>query len=255
MTENLREVHVLCDNIQIFNGCRIRIRGRMNMTLLPDFFLVDVYNPSKSDLPVVKNFGTMTIRGKSNVLCSGEVEDVYMHRKGSNEIYSISVSDGQTFWEAKISSSVGPGALFSATVEHILTGAKMGSFLATDARFVRPQTFNGRLADIVRDIAVGIHARAFISKNVLHVVENGRSESIVVVNSGEVIANPNSATGVTILRTEVKGWPVGMLVNYLGKNYRLVSQEINADSFEGTWETELTLVDESYLDENGMDGG
>ena len=256
MSPKIRELYAFCSDTQVFNECRIRVRGKANMTLLPDYFLVEVYNPSGIDISTVKNKNSLTIKTEYGVvLCSGEVEDVYTYRSGSNDVYAISISDGQTFWEKKISKSVGPGATFSTTIRQILQGATMGSYLAKDGRFVRPQTFDGRLADFVSDIAAGVHARAFISRNVLHIVEKGKAEIVVTIEEADTITVPNTATGVCVLRTDVKGWPVGVIVEYRSKKYRLASQEINADCFEGTWETTLTLVDEDYLDEDGMDGG
>ena len=86
-------------------------------------------------------------------------------------------------------------------------------------------------------------------------VEKGRSEIIMTINETDIIDDPSFATGICIVRTGIKSWPVGAIVSFRGKNYRLASQEINADNFRGTWETKLVLVDEDYLDEDGMDGG
>ena len=226
------------------------------MTLLPDFFLVEVYNPDELDITAVERSGKLRLNTKNSaVLCSGEVEDIYIRSEGANTIYSISLSDGQSFWETKISKSVGPGVYFSATIRQIMENATMGSYLAKDVRFVRSQTFCGRQADFISDIAKGVHARAFISNNVLHVVEKGKSEIVMTINESDIIDEPSFATGICIVRTEVNSWPVGVIVSFRGKNYRLASQEINADNFRGSWETKLVLVDEDYLDKDGMDGG
>ena len=256
LINELRELTAYCEGKEVFADRRIRARGKANMTLLPDFFLVEVYNPDELDVATVERTGKLSLNTQNSaILCSGEVEDIYVRMEGANRVYAISLSDGQSFWETKVTKSVGPGVYFSATIRQILEKATMGSYLAKDARFIRSQTFCGRLADFVSDIAKGVHARAFISNNVLHVVEKGRSEIVMTVSENDIIDNPDVATGVCIVRTTVKSWPVGVIIAFRGRNYRLASQEINADNFQGTWEAKLVLVDEDYLDEDGMDGG
>ena len=104
-------------------------------------------------------------------------------------------------------------------------------------------------------MAKGVDARAFVSDNVLHVVQKGRSEIIVKITEEDLLEDPRTASGVVILRTNVKAWPVGMLHEFREKQYRLVSQEVNADNFSGSWQTELMLADESMIDKGGMGGG
>ena len=254
--ENIRELKAYSEEKEVFQNHRIRVRGKANMTLLPDFFLVEVYNPDELDIAAVERAGTLSINAKDGaVLCSGEIEDIYIRTEGANQVYAISLSDGGSFWETKITKSVGPGVYFSATIRQILEKASMGSYLAKDERFVRPQTFCGRLADFISDIAKGVHARAFVSNNVLHVVEKGRSEIVMTIQEEDMIDEPDNATGVCIVRTEVKSWPVGAIISFRGKSYRLASQEISADNSQGKWETKLVLADEDYLDADGMDGG
>ena len=226
------------------------------MTLLPDFFLVIVYNMSDEDMSEIQNKKELKIcTSDKAVLCSGEVEDIYRHTEGMNDVFEVSLSDGQTFWEKRINKPVGGGTTFKSTLYHIIEGARMGSYLADDPRFIRPQAFSGRLADAVLDIAKGVHARAFLSKNVVHVVTKGKSEIIITVSEDELIEEPNYANGVCILRTVVKAYPVGVLCEFRNKRFRLVTNAVSADNYKGDWQEEITLVDESYLDENGMDGG
>ena len=226
------------------------------MTLLPDFFLVTVYNMEADDLALVENLKILKFIDVNNaVICSGEVEDIYKRYDSTNELFEISISDGQTFWESRVNKTVGGGTDFSTTLRNIIIGAKMGGFLAEDKRFIRGQTFVGRLADAVLSIAKGASARAFISDNVLHVVSKGRSEIIVKIPEDDLMEDPELANGVLIIRTDVKAWPVGMLHEFRFNRYRLVSKIISADNYDGDWKVELVLVDENYLDADGMEGG
>ena len=253
---DIRELVAVCDGERVFIDKRIQVKGRACMTLLPDFFLVVVYNMSEEDVALLRNKKVLKICTKENaVICSGEVEDIYSHYDGTNQIFEVSISDGQTFWESRINKTVGGGASFSTTLLNILEGARMGSYLADDIRFVRGQTFVGRLADAVLSIVKGVSARAFISDNVLHVVAKERSEIIVKIMEDDLVEDPNYANGVCIVKTGVKSWPVGMLHELRDKRYRLVSKTISADTFRGDWQVELILVDEDELDKDGMEGG
>ena len=240
----------------MFKDKRIVIKGRASMTLLPDFFLVTVYNMEAEDLARIETYKEIKFLDMNKaVICSGQVEDVYRKYESTNELFEISIADGQEFWESRVSKAVGGGASFSTTLRTILIGAKMGGFLAEDKRFVRGQTFTGRLADAVLSIARGASARAFISDNVLHVVTKGKSEIIVKIQEDDLLEDPENANGVMIVRTDVKSWPVGMLHEFRNNRFRLVSKAISADNYEGDWRVELVLVDESYLDDDGMEGG
>jgi hypothetical protein len=251
-----RELTAYVGNTEVFKEKRVRVRGKANMTLLPDFFLVEVYNMEDEDRALLETKKELKIIAKDKaVLACGEVEDIYDKQEDMNIISVISLSDGQSFWETRIDRTVGAGACFSQTIRQIIQNVQMGSYLADDPRFPRAQTFCGRLADIISGIAKGVDARAFISDNVLHVVQKGRSEIIVKITEEDLLEEPRTASGVVILRTDVKAWPVGMLHEFREKQHRLVSQEVNADNFSGPWQTELMLADESMLDKGGMGGG
>lgn len=234
----------------------MRVRGRVNMTLLPDFFIIDVYNPSESDIGYVMNNKSIVVfTQKTSVLARGDVEDVYSRREGVNNVYSLSLADGQAFWETKVTKTLGQGVYFSATIRQIIQNATLGTYLAEDGRFFRPQTFNGRLADIVHDIARGVNARAFISHDVLHIVEKGKSEIVVSIMDSDLLEEPRFASGVCVVKAKTVSWPVGIIASFRGKEYRIATQAIDADNYSGPWQTEITLVDEEFLDKDGMDGG
>ena len=251
-----RELTAYVGDTVVFKEKRIRVRGKANMTLLPDFFLVEVYNMDDGDLALLETKKELKIIAKDMaILACGEVEDVYVKQENMNIVSVISLSDGQSFWETRIERTVGSGASFSQTIRQIIQNVHMGSYLADDPRFPRAQTLSGRLADIISGMAKGVDARAFVSDNVLHVVQKGRSEIIVRIREDDLLEEPRTANGVVILRTDVKAWPVGMLHEFREKQYRLVSQEVNADNYTGDWFTELMLADESMLDKDGMGGG
>lgn len=230
--------------------------GCASMTLLPNFSVVEIYNMSDDDYSAILSSRQLTVNSEDGTaICSGKVEDIYFEDRESNVVAIISVSDGQDFWEMRVNESIGAGAYLSGAVSHIMKAATMGTWLARDFRVIRAQTFVGRLADAISALAKSVDARAFISMNVVHVVEKGKAETVVNIPESDVIQGPNYAEGLCMLKTVVGGYPVGVFANYNGATYRIISQRFDADNFDGPWETTLFLADESLIDDGGMGGG
>ena len=226
------------------------------MTLLPDFFLVDIYNLTGTDAYSLKNNKTLTVIGRDGgMLCTGEVDDIYTHLSDTNTITTVSVIDGKSFWESKINKSFGGGTTVETTLRNIISGASMGAFIASDVRMIRGQTYNGRLAECVSELAKSVHGRAYITNGTVYVTTKGRSAETVRLSEDDVIVQDDTATGVRMIKTQVKGFPIGSLIELDGRKYRLVSQKFDADNFEGPWDTYLILVDEQQISPGGMEGG
>ena len=255
----LPEIRVLtakAGNTDIFNGLRIRVQGRANMTLQPDLFLVEVYNPTDEDVIYARKIGSMSVFGHDGgLVCYGEIEDVYTRQDGSNDVTVFSLSDTQTFWESKTVKSIGAGIKVSAVIRSLAVGAAMGSYLADDLKIVRGMSVSGRNADVISMLAKSVNARAFVSGGVLHVVSKGRAEILAHINEDDVLEEPQYADGVCIVKTVVKGWPVGMMCMYDRKMFRIIAQEIDADNLKGLWRTNVFLISEDALDADGMGGG
>lgn len=252
--DEFRPLKLRVGNTDIATNQRIRVKGSHNMTLLPDFFMIDVFNMTDVDLAIVKDGGQITIIGKDDfMLCRGEVDDMYTHMEGVNLITTISILDGKKFYETNIRESIGAGASVRTTFNSIMRNASIGSFCATDKRIFRGQTFSGRLADSISMLARSVGARAFITMGAVHIVAKGMASEIVNINDFDIIEDADFAKGTRIIKTEVKGYPVGALVNVENRQYRLVSQKIDADNYRGQWDSHLVLVDEKEVTK--MEGG
>lgn len=256
MLNSTRPLTMFAGSKEICRANRIRVQGRSNMTLLPDFFTVEVYNLSEEDRAQVMLAGNVTVIGLDrSVVCYGEVQDVYTKPAGANEITVISISDGQSLWEATTDASFGSGAYIKGIVESILGEGHLACFMAENKRLVRGQTFSGKVADIVSFMAKSVDARAFVTHGAVLIVEKGRADNYLDIPEDEVVSDPAYATGICILKTVVKGYAVGTIVTFRGRQYRVVAQAFDADNDSGLWQTEVVLVDESELDEDGMEGG
>lgn len=251
-----RPLTVRCGDNKISDNYRIRVQGSKNMTLLPDFFVVEIYNATDDDMFYLRNEKTLSVYGRDGgLLCSGEIDDMYTKLQNMNSITSISVVDGKSFWNAQITKSFGGGATVSDTFRNIVSGASVGAFAASDLRMIRGQYYSGRVAESVSDLAKSVHGRAYITNGSVFISTKGMAAETITINEEDVIDQTDNATGVRIVKTEVKGYPVGALATLSGNQYRLITQKFNADNFEGAWDSYLLLADENEISRGGMEGG
>lgn len=256
LNDEYRPLYLKADGKPIAQELRIRARGQANMTLLPDLFLIDVYNLPGEDLATISLSETISAEDdKGAILCYGEIEDVYSHPEETNTITTIVLVDGKKFWSRNVSKTVGAGSSVRNTLLNIMDGFSLGVFAASDVRLVRGQTFSGRLPDAVSMLAKTVNARGFYTHGAVYVVQKSQAADILTVNEDDVIDTPSYAEGIVILRVKVLGYSVGTILNYNAHPYRLASQKLSADNLSGDWMTELALVDEGSLSAYGMEGG
>lgn len=222
------------------------------MTLLPDFFTIDCYNISETDKTYILNAKYAHVNAfDSSMICYGKVEDVYEYVSGANNVTSIAISDGQEFWNARVNKTIGAGVHFKETLGSIIQGAKMGTYTADNPRFLRGQALTGSLPQNVQNMASAVGARAFIRHEALHIVGKGKYNNIYEITEEDVVADPGFAGGICVVSVKVKGYAVGAMVEFRNGLYRLVAQSIDADSYKGTWKTELVLVNENDVPNMG----
>ena len=225
------------------------MQGSKNMTLFPDLFAVEIYNMSDEDMGALTNSGKISIFGETGgLLCSGEVDDMYTKQNGPNRVTTISVSDGRAFWRSKVFVTFSGGAMASQVLHSMTTGVRLGSITADDVKFMRGQTYTGRLADCVAMLAKSMHGRAYVTNESLFITAKGRSAEVVSLNEEDVVLDQDSATGARIIKTTIKGFPVGALVEIGNAKYRLVSQKIDADNFGVAWDAYLILINDSEFE-------
>ena len=253
---NIRPLALYADGKQVAVENRIRVQGKSCMTLIPDVSYVDVYNLTNEDLETIRRAEIITASGvDGSILSYGELEEVYTTSDDANDITTLVIVDGKKLRESSVYQTIGAGATVRNTLQTILGGSVFGAYLASEVRFPRGQTLTGKLLPIVRDLAKTAKARAFISHGQVHVVPKGGTTREITIPDREIEDVPEYANGVCILRTSVKGYAIGTMVIVEGKKYRLASQAVDADNYEGLWQSELMLVDETELSADGMEGG
>lgn len=252
--DELRSLKVYVGRTEIAQGLRIRVRGSGNMTLLPDFYMVDIYNLSNADLAAIQTASTLYVNGsEQTTVCYGEIDDIFTRYDNANVITTISLVDGKTFRDTRVEQSVGGGATVRDAMALIMNGAALGPFLARDVRLTRGQAYRGRLPENVSMLAKSAGGWAFLTRNVVYVVSKGKASDIIDISESDVLDETKETKGAIILKTIVKGYPIGVLARRAGRLYRLVSQKISADNFKGDWSSNILLVDEDEIGE--MEGG
>ncbi len=252
-----RPITILADGQNVLEDYRIRIKGSSNMTLLPDLFVVDVYNMPDDAMAQIRIAKYLAASGtEGSLFCYGEIQDIYTRQEDHNIVTSVVIADGQSFWESPITASYGAGMSVMQTILNMTKDViPLGSFLTKDLKFPRGQCFDGKLAYAISDLAKAVNARAFVTNEALHVVAKGQATNLLTIPDDEILLDPAYADGICVLKTIVKGYPVGMLYEIEGKQWRLIKQVIEGDNQTGPWRSELTLVDENALSDVGMGGG
>ena len=258
MIVDLRPMKIYAGEEQIGEKCRKYLRGKTTMSLLPDFYLLDIHGLPDSELTALRYTDKLRVVGENDsVICSGKVEDIYIHYTDTNEIVTVSIADGTELWDKNVSLSVAKGASVLTTMSKVLGNVPVASFLAEDKRFLRGQAMVGKAPELVSVLARSVDARAFYTQSQVHVVSSGRTSSILEVTEKEILSETAIATGVYAVKTKVKGYPIGLIAMIEGDNrrMRLVSQSIDGDSWEGVWYSELLFIDEDIFGASGMGGG
>ena len=250
--DEFRPLTVKAGDAQIADNQRIRVQGSKNMTLFPDFFQVEIYNMTDEDLASLTDSQIVSVYGEEGgLICTGKLDDMYTKQNGANITTTISVVDGQDFWRSKVVKTLAGNSSVKTAYQNIIQNAKIGAFTAEDKKIIRGQTYCGRLADCVSMLAKSVNGRAYITNGTVFVTTKGMSAEIVSLSDSDVILDQDTAEGALIVKTSVKGYPVGALVEIGNAKYRLVSQKFDADNFEGAWDTYLILINEALFELEG----
>ena len=251
-----RPLRVFADSKEIATYNRIKANGRANMTLLPDFYEVEIYNVSDEDTAIIKSSKKVSVYvNELSLIFTGFIEDVYTHEEGSNIVTSISVNDGMDFWSSKVNMAVGKGSYMKDVLQKLIGSKQLGAFMVSDVRLDRGQAFVGGIMDYINYIAKSVNGRAFITQNVLFVVEKGKYVNLYRIEDKDVITTPSTVGDVLILKPVVNGYSVGGIVIYENVQYRIIAQSINLDNMDGDWEIKMILVNENNITKEEMGGG
>ena len=248
MQDLSRTLTVLADGDPVTGFTRARLTGTDALGLFPMPFRLCLYNlPDKNPLTAAKE---VSVLHDGSVLAAGEVSDVFRRTVPEGTVTEVIFSAGLKLWEAPVSLSVEAGVTVSETVRRILSASGAGiallSFPGEDPVRARGQAFCGRAAECVMSALSAADARACLTPSGLCVIPfSGLPVSMTLTEHDLTDAPARAGNGLLVLRTRVAGWPLGktVFVRWQGEETlaRIVERGIDADSMEGSWETNLLM--------------
>ena len=252
-----RPLRVFVGNEEIAKDNRIVTKGRSSMTLLPDFYTVDMYNITDTDTAKLARAKTMYIYvgEELTLICTGTIEGIYSHEEGGNEVTSVSLSDGIEMWTAKTNIAIGRGSSVKDAMKRITAGFKLAPYFSGNARFPRGQAFSGGIIDPINILSKSVNARAFITNGTLYVIDKGQIINHFVLREDDLVIEPRYVGNVCIVKTLVSGYTSGAVVDFNNIQYRIIARAISVDNMEGDWDTEMVLFNESKITKEEMGGG
>lgn len=231
-------------------GSRLCLHGRADAELKPDLWYLDIYNVPEGWEIAFPVSATVSVKGEGgSLLAEGRIlEGSYDFRSG-DRVLTLCFSDCMPFWESTVSLSLPPGKTPEETAEALLEACShpvvLGAFPPSDRVFSRGQSFHGRAADCLKDLARSEKARIFMHRHVLYILR-GDGGAPARPAPEDLLDTPVRTSGATLVTTSMKGWPVGFsAVLPTGEKGRIQSQVIHADNREGPWSSTLILVPET----------
>ena len=250
----LRVLRVFADDTEVGADCRIRLQGKSTMTCLPDPWQIDIYVPQNEDRAALNRCSSVRVLGENNsVLCSGEPADVLSRRSDGREVVEVLIMEGEGFWQSSVSLTLAAGVTVDQTIRALLGRCSSPIPLASSpsllATIPRAQSFFGRTADAVDELARAADCRGWVWQEALWLTKIGDGVPRATIHEEDLLRDPESMTGALLCETRMVGLQTGQLVRLDTDNwngiYRLASQRIDADNYNGAWSNSLTLMDET----------
>lgn len=236
---------------------RIRVVGKSSMTLSPDAWTVSLSNADAGSRSQLGNAKEMVVtNGSGGVLCKGTPVDVTVVTEGVTEIARVLLVSGMDFWRSTVSMSIQGGSSVQETLCMLISRAglplSMGLCPGASGRIPSGQTFYGRTAGYVDRLASMIGGRAFTFQGLLGIAVPGDTEAAALTE--EMAGEPEEWLGGWRIRTRMIGYPIGQTLKLNGRIYRMVGQEIEADTRQGAWTSYLLLLDDRDIAGRWEDG-
>lgn len=249
MNQIQRDLRLFADGQEIGQGCRMVLQSRETLSLNLCLFLLDILDLSDSSEARLSSAKSVEVRSFSSVLGSGEVMNVHTFGEKDRRVTTVVFSPLSGVWKKTVSLSLPAGMLVSDAMREVLkaggTEVSLAAFQADDSRVSRPQSFFGRVCDVLADLAAAADAYVFLTPAGVCVQDRRPVPPTLTIPRSVLLSAPDRMEGGAILNTSVMGWPMGACVRYEWKGTvrtgRLVSKLIDADNVTGPWKTELEL--------------
>ena len=250
MTEIKRDLHLFADDIEIGQGCRMKLILREEFSLMPQLFQLQIENLSDASAELLANCREMAVRSNGSVLAAGDSIFCCPRWIDGRKMLAVSFSYGFRLWKASVSLSLAAGMRISETIREVLqasgTGIPMAGYTAEDFALTRPQAFFGRACEAIERLADSVDGKAGLTPAGVCVIGRREQEPTVVIPEEEMLSEPVFLKDRVILKTGIVGWPLGTCVRFMwkGSNYQgvLMSRMMDLDNGDGPWESQLEVL-------------
>ena len=249
MNQIQRELRLFADGREIGQGCHMLLQSRETLSLTLSLFLLDILDLSDSSEAQLSSAKSVELRSCGSVLGSGEILDVHSFGEKGQRFTTVIFSPLSGVWKKSVSLSLPAGMLISDAMREVLkaggTEVSLAAFQAEDSRVSRPQSFFGRVCDVLFDLAAAADAYVFLTPAGICVQDRRPVPPTLTIPRSALLSAPDWMKGGAVLNTSVMGWPMGAWVQYewqgTVRTGRLVSKMIDADNVTGPWKAELEL--------------
>ena len=245
-----RDLHLLADDTEIGQGCRMRVALREEFSLMPQLFHLEIENLSDSSAEMLANCREMAVRSNGSVLAMGDSIFCCPRWIDGRKVLSVSFSYGFRLWKASVSISLAAGMKISDTIREVLkasgTGIQMAGYTAEDFSLTRPQAFFGRVCEALERLADSVGGRIGLTSAGVCVIGMREATPTVMMPEDELLSEPVFLKDRMILKTGIVGWPLGTCVRFRwnGTDYQgvMMSRMLDLDNAGRSWESQIEVL-------------
>jgi len=245
-----RDLHLLADDTEIGQGCRMRVALREEFSLMPQLFHLEIENLSDSSAEMLANCREMAVRSNGSVLAMGDSIFCCPRWIDGRKVLSVSFSYGFRLWKASVSISLAAGMKISDTIREVLkasgTGIQMAGYTAEDFSLTRPQAFFGRVCEALERLADSVGGRIGLTSAGVCVIGMREATPTVMMPEDELLSEPVFLKDRMILKTGIVGWPLGTYVQFRwnGADYQgvMMSRMLDLDNAGRSWESQIEVL-------------
>ena len=249
-----RDLHLLADDTEIGQGCRMRVALREEFSLMPQLFHLEIENLSESSAELLANCREMAVRSNGSVLAVGDSIFCCPRWIDGRKVLAVSFSYGFRLWRASVSLSLAAGMKISDTIQELLkaggTGIQMAGYTAEDFSLTRPQAFFGRVCEALERLADSVGGRIGLTSAGVCVIGMREATPTVMMPEDELLSEPVFLKDRMILKTGIVGWPLGTCIQFSWKgNTRkgvIISRMLDVDNADGPWESQMEVIYGDY---------
>ena len=166
----------------------------------PDLAVIGLYNLAPETEQVFKHGEEMVLRAgyqeDIGIVMAGEIRHVRVFDEGADRICEIEVHDTSDAYQgAEISESYVPGTTGSQILERIISmsGLERGKILLVrDAVYPEGRSVDGKIKDVIKEIAEDCGSEAHVTHGTIHVLPPGgwHDEAILLSPKTGLIGSP-----------------------------------------------------------------